>query len=388
MEGREAPAAGPGGSMQVPYGLLQPRTVGLGASQGGSMGAGSPQGLHAPAATRPAPLVMGMTLGTASPSMEGGPSGPLPVMSMSPGTGMTTMSAGSMDRGEPMKRKRGRPRKYTSTDTEGNVIPLSLPLSASPTAGTPSSLSERRGRGRPLGSGKKQQLAALGVVLAGSAGQNFTPHILTIAAGEDVATKIMSFAQHGSRAVCVMSANGAISNVTLRQQSSSGGTVTYEGRYEILSLSGSYLLQDTGGGGRLRTGGLSVSLAGTDGRVIGGGVAGLLVAASPIQVVVGTFISDPGKGLSKPRLEQDTFIGLSPASASGAATSSGTPRPPKLPTPAAGQQQGVGALAPPSSQTGGQTSPSMGMFQSMGPWASPQPSAEIRRADINALPGG
>jgi len=55
---------------------------------------------------------------------------------------------------------------------------------------------------------------------------------------------------------------------------------------------------------------------------------------------------------------------------------------------AAGQQQGVGALAPPSSQTGGQTSPSLGMFQSLGPWASPQPSAEIRRADINALPGG
>jgi hypothetical protein len=29
---------------------------------------------------------------------------------------------------------------------------------------------------------------------------------------------------------------------------------------------------------------MSVSLAATDGRVIGGGVAGLLVAASPVQV--------------------------------------------------------------------------------------------------------
>lgn len=38
----------------------------------------------------------------------------------------------------------------------------------------------------------------------------------------------MQFAQHGPRAICVLSANGAISNVTLRQQSSSGGTVTYE----------------------------------------------------------------------------------------------------------------------------------------------------------------
>jgi hypothetical protein len=107
----------------------------------------------------------------------------------------------------------------------------------------------------------------------------------------------------------------------------------WQGRYEILSLSGSYLLQDTGGGGRQRTGGLSVSLAGTDGRVIGGGVAGLLVAASPIQVVVGTFISDPGKTLSKPRIEQEKFIGLSPASATGAATTSVTPRPSKLSIP-------------------------------------------------------
>lgn len=33
-----------------------------------------------------------------------------------------------------------------------------------------------------------------------------------------------------------------------------------------------------------RSGGLSVSLSGPDGRVLGGGVAGLLVAASPVQV--------------------------------------------------------------------------------------------------------
>jgi hypothetical protein len=38
----------------------------------------------------------------------------------------------------------------------------------------------------------------------------------------------MSFSQHGPRAVCILSANGAISNVTLRQQATSGGTVTYE----------------------------------------------------------------------------------------------------------------------------------------------------------------
>jgi len=37
-------------------------------------------------------------------------------------------------------------------------------------------------------------------------------------------------------------------------------------------------------GTRSRSGGMSVSLASPDGRVVGGSVAGLLVAASPVQV--------------------------------------------------------------------------------------------------------
>lgn len=44
------------------------------------------------------------------------------------------------------------------------------------------------------------------------------------------------------------------------------------------------------GGTRSRSGGLSVSLASPDGRVVGGGVAGLLVAASPVQVILITLI--------------------------------------------------------------------------------------------------
>ena len=50
-----------------------------------------------------------------------------------------------------------------------------------------------------------------------------------------------------------------------------------------MSLSGSFLLSESGGQ-RSRTGGLSVSLAGPDGRVLGGGVAGILTAASPVLV--------------------------------------------------------------------------------------------------------
>lgn len=56
-----------------------------------------------------------------------------------------------------------------------------------------------------------------------------------------------------------------------------------QGRFEILALTGSYTVSDNGGM-KSRSGGLSVSLAGPDGRVIGGGIAGSLTAASPIQV--------------------------------------------------------------------------------------------------------
>lgn len=59
--------------------------------------------------------------------------------------------------------------------------------------------------------------------------------------------------------------------------------VVFQGRFEILSLTGSFMPSENGGI-RNRSGGMSVSLASPDGRVVGGGVAGLLVAASPVQV--------------------------------------------------------------------------------------------------------
>ncbi|KAF2316330.1 hypothetical protein GH714_041671 [Hevea brasiliensis] len=204
---------------------------------------------------------------------------------------------------EPAKKKRGRPRKYTP---DGNIaLGLSpTPISSSPNSlvhadpggGTPGVASEppsKRNRGRPPGSGKRQ-LDALG----GVGGVGFTPHVITVKAGRsnsDIASKIMAFSQQGPRTVCILSANGAICNVTLRQPAMSGGTVTYEGRFEIISLSGSFLLSENNGS-RNQTGGLSVSLAGSDGRVLGGGVAGMLMAASPVQDIASKIMAFSQQG--------------------------------------------------------------------------------------------
>eukprot|EP00257_Ricinus_communis_P000861 XP_002510726.2 AT-hook motif nuclear-localized protein 10 isoform X1 [Ricinus communis] len=269
-----------------------------------------------------------MTTATNSPSYQPSPSAASPGGFVEGGSLGINVNMGSGN--DAMKRKRGRPRKYGpdgtmalalvsapqsvgitqpaggggfSTPTSAaatSVGPSTTTIAANPSlpsgsgGGSVSPTGIKKGRGRPPGSNKKQQLEALG-----SAGFGFTPHIITVKAGEDVSSKIMSFSQHGPRAVCILSANGAISNVTLRQPATSGGSVTYEGRFEILSLSGSFLPSENGGQ-RSRTGGLSVSLSGPDGRVLGGGVAGLLLAASPVQVVVASFISDDRKELKSP----------------------------------------------------------------------------------------
>ncbi|XP_042426527.1 AT-hook motif nuclear-localized protein 1-like isoform X1 [Zingiber officinale] len=240
----------------------------------------------------------GMEAATEAPGMATGMMG-----------GVVGADPGDLFRGK----KRGRPKKF---GPDGMAPALTLPASAFSSDG-------KRSKGRPPGSGKHQLLAALGEWFACSAGGNFTPHVVTISAGEDAAARILSFSQKGPRSICILSANGAISNVTLRQPGSSGGTLTYEviepktsfifhlnlnlaraheqGRFEILSLSGSFTLTANGGGVRSRTGGISVSLAGPDGRVIGGGVAGSLLAASPIQVVVGSFTPNTFSKDQKPK---------------------------------------------------------------------------------------
>lgn len=45
---------------------------------------------------------------------------------------------------------------------------------------------------------------------------------------QDVAAKVLSFAQQRPRAVCILSGSGTVSAVTLRLPASSGETITFE----------------------------------------------------------------------------------------------------------------------------------------------------------------
>ncbi|KAJ4843572.1 hypothetical protein Tsubulata_029662 [Turnera subulata] len=150
-----------------------------------------------------------------------------------------------------VKKKRGRPRRY---DGDGNlrvqlqplmhhsvsgaggvIVPpppppsgFSFSSSSPPPSDDQVFSSPKRGRGRPSGSGNWQLLPSLGELFANTAGGDFSPHVVTVYAGEDVAGKILSFSHKSPRGICVLSANGAVSNVTIRQPGSSGGILTYE----------------------------------------------------------------------------------------------------------------------------------------------------------------
>ncbi|KAG7561645.1 PPC domain [Arabidopsis thaliana x Arabidopsis arenosa] len=235
-----------------------------------------------------------------NPSPGGGSTGfvppPLPVESSpadsSAAAGATVVAPPSGDTS--LKRKRGRPRKYGQ---DGSVS-----LALSPSISNVSPNSNKRGRGRPPGSGKKQRLSSIGEMMPSSSGMSFTPHVIVVSIGEDIASKVISFSHQGPRAICVLSASGAVSTATLLQPAPSHGTITYEGLFELISLSTSYL-NTTDNDYPNRTGSLAVSLASSDGRVIGGGIGGPLIAASQVQVIVGSFIWAIPKGKIKKREE-------------------------------------------------------------------------------------
>ncbi|KAL3618640.1 hypothetical protein CASFOL_037459 [Castilleja foliolosa] len=207
----------------------------------------------------------------------------LDASSAMPGQGVS-VGPPVMQQREPVRRKRGRPRKY------GHDGAVSLGLLPSMSNSAPIMKPTHKWRGRPPGTGRKNQLSSTGGSMFNAVG-TMTPHIINVAVGEDIKRKVLSLLQ-GRRAIVVLSGIGSIAAANIKISSSSG-SVTYEGHFDIVNLSGSYINDD---GPHGPTGGLNVTFAGPDGHLIGGPVDGVLIAASPVQVIVGsiqTSISKP-----------------------------------------------------------------------------------------------
>lgn len=174
----------------------------------------------------------------------------------------------------------GSPNTQTQNSQEEQTSRDELPA-VEPGSGSGST--GRRPRGRPPGSKNKPKSP---VVVTKESPNSLQSHVLEIAAGADVAESLNAFARRRGRGVSVLSGSGSVTNVTLRQPSGSGGVVSLRGQFEILSMCGAFLPTS---GSPAAAAGLTIYLAGAQGQVVGGGVAGPLIASGPVIVIAATF---------------------------------------------------------------------------------------------------
>lgn len=174
----------------------------------------------------------------------------------------------------------------------------------------------RRPRGRPPGSKNKPKPP---IVVTRDTPNALRSHMLEVSSGADIMESLSSYARQRGRGVSVISGNGTVMDVTLKQPTDSGSVVTLHGRFEILSLTGTVLPPPAPPG----AGGLSIFLSGGQGQVVGGCVVGPLLASGPVLLMAASFSNAVFE-----RLPLDEEAQVSPAPdhpAPGAGEGSGYP---------------------------------------------------------------
>ncbi|XP_062100126.1 AT-hook motif nuclear-localized protein 23-like [Humulus lupulus] len=139
-----------------------------------------------------------------------------------------------------------------------------------------------RPRGRPPGSKNKPKPP---MIITRESANTLQAHILEVRSGCDVFNSVATYVRKRQRGICVLSESGTVTNVTLWQPAATGAVVTLHGRFEILSLLGSFLPLPAPPG----TTSLTVFLASGQGQLVSGNVVEALIAVGPVIVVASSF---------------------------------------------------------------------------------------------------
>ncbi|KAJ4845554.1 AT-hook motif nuclear-localized protein 22 [Turnera subulata] len=167
----------------------------------------------------------------------------------------------------------------TNAGVEGKE--LLLPSSTTTGSGGEGEI-QRRPRGRPAGSKNKPKPP---IIITRDSANALRSHVMEIANGCDIMESVSTFARRRQRGVCILSGTGTVTNVTIKQPAAPGAVLTLHGRFEILSLSGSFLPPPA----PPAASGLTIYLAGGQGQVVGGSVVGPLLASGPVVVMAASF---------------------------------------------------------------------------------------------------
>ncbi|KAG4134409.1 hypothetical protein ERO13_D08G154600v2 [Gossypium hirsutum] len=187
----------------------------------------------------------------------------------------------------------------------------------------------RRPRGRPAGSKNKPKPP---IIITRDSANALRSHVMEIADGCDIMESVSTFARRRQRGVSILSGSGTVGNVTLRQPGAPGAVVTLHGRFEILSLSGSFLPPPA----PPAASGLTIYLAGGQGQVVGGAVVGPLVASGPVVMMAASFGNAAYERLP---LEEEEQPAAGPVPGSGPLGSPGSMVGQQQPPPPQQQQQ-------------------------------------------------
>ncbi|XP_010416570.1 PREDICTED: AT-hook motif nuclear-localized protein 29-like [Camelina sativa] len=183
----------------------------------------------------------------------------------------------------PQPQPQPEPQQQQSDDeSDSNKDPGSDPVTSSSTPG-------KRPRGRPPGSKNKPKPP---VIVTRDSPNVLRSHVLEISSGADIIECVNTYARRGGKGVSILSGNGTVANVSIRQPATAhatnggaGGVVSLHGRFEVLSITGTVLPPPAPPG----SGGLSVFLAGTQGQVVGGYAVSPLVASGPVVLTAASF---------------------------------------------------------------------------------------------------
>ena len=173
------------------------------------------------------------------------------------------------------KRDRDKNNNINSSSANNEGKELSIP-------GSGEGEISRRSRGRPSGSKNKPTSP---IIISRDSANALRTHVMEIGDGCDIVESVATFARRRQRGVCIMSGTGTVTNVTLRQPASAGAIVTLHGRFEILSLAGSFLPPPAPPAAT----GLTIYLAGGQGQVVGGSVVGTLTCSGPVVIMAASF---------------------------------------------------------------------------------------------------
>nr|XP_043639421.1 AT-hook motif nuclear-localized protein 28-like [Erigeron canadensis] len=174
----------------------------------------------------------------------------------------------------------------TSQEAESQKLESNIPTIIND--GASIEVAVRKPRGRPTGSKNKRKQPVF-VTQQPVPTASVSPYVLQIASGSDIISSVTRFCNSRNTGLCVLSGSGLVSNVCFLQPNTTN-TITFRGVFNLLSISATVLPPSSAMQSPFNNNGkFVVSVAGLQGQMFGGTVAGPLISAGTVYIISTSF---------------------------------------------------------------------------------------------------